>query len=84
MTDKAIVSPLGNGEYRIMFPKPTKFDMNFILTAGDHKIRVLSTDKNREDVIGVEGEKQTLLSWLRSIGGIDEANMKSYEESMTE
>ncbi len=35
-------------------------------------------------VIGVEGERETLLDWLRSLEMIDEENMKSYEEAMTE
>lgn len=78
----AVVSPLGNDEFRITWPEPFKFDMKFILLAGSYNIRVLSTDETREMVIGVEGKKETLLSWLRSLGYIDEENLRSYEESM--
>lgn len=58
------------------------YNMKFILLAGSHNIRVLSTDETREMVIGVEGKKETLLSWLRSLGYIDEENLRSYKESM--
>ena len=84
MAEKVVVSPLGNNEYRITFPKPIKFDMKFFLQAGTHKIRILSPNEKKEMVIGVEGEKETLLSWLRSLGAIDEVNIKSYEEAMTD
>jgi hypothetical protein len=84
MENKARVAPLGNGEYQIIWPEPFKFDMNFFLLAGTHKIRVLLQDGSEDIVTGVEGERETLLDWLRSLEMIDDANMKEYEEAMTE
>jgi hypothetical protein len=84
MADKVLVSSLGNGEYRLTFPKPIKFDMNVFLQTGSHNMRLLSPDESRETIIGIEGKRETLLDWLRSLEGVDEANLKSYEESMTE
>jgi hypothetical protein len=83
MALKNVVASLGNGEYQITFPQPIKFDMNFFLQAGTHKIRVLSPDDRSEMAIGVEGEREILLSWLQSVG-VDQDNLKSYEEAMTE
>ena len=84
MSDKAIVESLGNREYRITWPKPFKLAMNFFLLARSYQIKVVSPEESGELVSGVEGEKESLLSWLRSIEIIDEANLKSFEEAMTE
>ena len=83
MSDIAKVLSLGNGEYRITFPAHIKFDMNFFLQAGTHKIRVVSPDDKSDLASGVEGERETLLSWLQSVG-VDVENLKSYEDAMTD
>jgi hypothetical protein len=84
MANGVSVASLGNGEYRIMWEQPVKFDMKFLLLAGTHNLRVISPDESQEMVIGVEGERETLLDWLRSLEIIDEENMKFYEEAMTD
>jgi len=84
MANKTLVSSIGNGEYRIIFPQSTKFDMTAILQTGTHKIRVLSPKGSEDLMIGVEGERETLLDWLRGLEGVDPAVLKSYEEAMTE
>ena len=84
MTDKAIVEFQGNNEYRITWPEPFKLDMKFFLLARSYKIKTFSPDESGELVISVEGEKESLLSWLRDIEVIDEENLKSFEESMTQ
>ena len=84
MTDKAIVEFQGNNEYRITWPKPFKLDMKFFRLARSYKIKAFSPDESGELVISVEGEKESLLSWLRDIEVIDEENLKSFEEAMTQ
>lgn len=84
MVTSPVVSKLGHDEYRITFPRPVKFDMNLFLLAGTHKIRLVSPNEDREKVIAIEGEKETLLDWLRSIGGITEEAIKSYEDAMSD
>jgi hypothetical protein len=73
----------GNDEYRITWAQPVKFDLKILLLACLHKIRVFSQEENEDKVIGVEGEREMLLGWLRSLEMIEEESMKSYEEAMT-
>ena len=81
---KAIVEFQGNDEYRITWPEPFKLDTKFFLLARSEEMKVVSPDESGEMVIGVEGKKQSLLSWLREIEVIDEDNLKSFEEAMTQ
>ena len=83
MANEISVASLGDGEYRITWSQPVRFDMKTLLLACTHQIRVLSQEDNEDKVIGVEGERETVLNWLRSLEMIDEENMKSYEEAMT-
>lgn len=79
-----VVLPLGNGEYRIMFPQPIKIDVDFVLLAAEQGISLLAEEPNLTLAIGVEGRKGPLLTWLRSLEIIGEADVQFYAESMTE
>ncbi len=80
---KNIVYSLGNTEYRITFVEPFKFTMNFFLLAGSHKIRILS-DSDAELVFGVEGERDVLISWLKSLNGVTREAIDEFASSMTD
>lgn len=83
MANGVSIASLGDGEYRITWPQPVKFDLKTLFLACAHQIRVLSQEEDEDKVIGIEGERETLLNWLRSLEMIDEENMKFYEEAMT-
>ena len=83
MANRVSVASLGDGEYRIAWPQPVRFDLKTLFLACAHQISVLSQEEDEDKVIGVEGERETLLNWLRSLEMIDEENMKFYEEAMT-
>ena len=83
MANGVSIASLGDGEYRITWPQPVKFDLKTLFLACIHHLRVLSQVENEDMVIGVEGERELLLNWLRSLEMIDEENMKLYEEAMT-
>ncbi len=84
MDNKNFVSHLGNGKYRFEFSQPIKFGENFLLLAGTHKINVLSPKDNSGLVIAVEGQREALLSWFRSLEIIDAAQLKEIEDAMTD
>ena len=81
MTDQDVVSSIGNGEYRIIFSQPIEFDMDFFFVASAHSVNLLLLDEKSETAIGVEGKKESLMNWLRSLE-VDEASLKSYSDSM--
>jgi len=83
MTNGVSVTSQGKSEYRITWPQAVKFDWKTLLLACLHQIRVLSQEESEDQVIGVEGERERLLSWLRSLEIVDEENMKRYEQAMT-
>lgn len=83
MANGVSVVSLGDGEYRITWPQPVRFDLKTLLLACLHHIKVLSQEEDEDQVIGVKGERESLLNWLRSLEMIDEENMKLYEEAMT-
>ena len=84
MANGVSVASLGDGQYRITWPQPVRFDLKTLLLACTHHLRVLSQEEDEDQVIGVEGERELLLNWLRSLQVIDEENMKLYDEAMTE
>lgn len=83
MTNRVRVTSQGQGEYRITWLRAVKFDWKTLLLACIHQVRVLSQRESEDEVIGVEGERERLLNWLRSLEMVDEENMKKYEEVMT-
>ena len=83
MANQVNVASLGDGEYRITWPQSVRFDLKTLLLACTHYLRVLSLEEDEDRVIGVEGERELLLKWLRSLEMVDEENMKLYEEAMT-
>ena len=80
---KNIVFGLGGGRYRITFMVPFIFDMNFFFLAGSHDIRVLC-DRDGKFAFGVEGERETLISWLQSLSGITQEAINEFASSMRE
>ena len=83
MANGLSITSQGNDEYCITWAQPVKFDLKILLLACLHQMTVLSQEESEDRVIGVEGEREMLLGWLRSLEMIDEENMKSYEEAMT-
>jgi hypothetical protein len=85
MIQQDVVSSIGNGEYRIVFAQPIEFDgqIDFFIIASAHSVKLLLPGGTGEIAIGVEGKKESLLSWLRSLD-VDEASLKSYADAMTE
>ena len=83
MTNGVSVTSQGKSEYRITWPQAVKFDWKTLLLVCLHQIRVLSRKESEDEVIGVEGERERLLNWLRSLEIVDEENMKRYEQAMT-
>ena len=77
-----IVAFLGDNEYRITFAEPIKFTLNFLLLAGTHNIRVL-TDKDTILVFGVEGKRETLLDWLKSLEFVSQEAIDEFALLMT-
>lgn len=79
---KAIVSSLGNNNFRVTFPKKLSAEYAFLLT-GSHQLSiVLSKSKKYADAF--EGTRENILLWLKSLPGITEEAMKSFEHSMEE
>ena len=85
MTEQDVVSSIGNDEYRIMFAQPIEFDgqLDFFSLASIHGIKLLLPGETGEIALGVEGKKESLLSWLRSLD-VDEASLKAYANAMSE
>jgi hypothetical protein len=85
MTKQDVISSIGNGEYRILFAQPIEFDgrTDFFILASVHGVKLLLPVETGETAMGVEGKKESLLSWLRSLD-VDEASLKSYADAMKE
>lgn len=80
---KNIVYRLENGEYRITIAEPFKFTIQFYMLAGSHDIKILCDDEYGF-VFGVEGERKTLLSWLKSLPGITKPAFDEFVSLMPE
>jgi hypothetical protein len=83
MTNGISITPQDTGEYRITWQQPVKFDLKTLVLVCMHQVRVISPDESEDTVIGVEGERERLLAWLRSLQIVDEENMRHYEQAMT-
>jgi hypothetical protein len=80
--EKNIVTSLGDNEYRITYYEPFKYTMKFFMLVSSHNIRVLS-DREYQLVFGVEGKRETLLSWYRSLSGVAPEVIDELDELMT-
>ncbi len=78
-----IITSFRNGYFRITLPEPMKYSMNFFLSVRQYNIKVL-TDIEYGLVFGIEGKRDTLLSFLENIEGATKEIMDEYKLLMTD
>ncbi len=83
MTGENIVNDIGNGEFRITFKKPIENTYDFSIVAGSHNIRIF-VDKKAQFIVGIEGKRETLLSWYRSLDFVHQKTIDELAELMGE
>lgn len=79
---KVIIEHRGGEIFRLVFPKNNISVLKTWIDVGTHDLQLV-TDKSVKHVIGVEGERKVLLSWLRELPISKEA-LQSYEKILEE
>lgn len=80
-----IVTSFGNGMFRITWAHPPKLTMKLYLLLRTHNIEVLTDSEGESQlVLGVQGRRDVLLSWLESLQIFNEEELENYKELMTD
>ena len=80
--EKHVVTPVGNGEFEILFSVPIKLTAESLLIFGTHNFQLL-TDQNRKHVIGVHSRPEVFESWL-VVSGANDTAIEEFRASLTE
>lgn len=71
LPDKNVICKISQDEYQLIFPGQVKFTKGIYFDIGSYNLKIL-TDKEFIFIFGVEGKRDTLLSWINNHDGIDE------------